>query len=242
LVARRVIGLAFLCVIGCGPPADAGNAAPAATVASVAPSEPAPAQRLSAQDVATVLGSLLSTTPELVGDTIHVWSPALRDDSTWTGVPVDSGVMDALQTYYPALSPKLRPFWGFYSVARVRLGEGVTGFIVRTPGQYDVSQLDLLVYLSDSATFLPPIELAEAWGDAGEWYREESILADVNGDGRRDVVRHLHRTAMDIENDPPGPDTASDSVWLRMGHARGFALPSLVSTALPPWARYRSIP
>jgi hypothetical protein len=155
---------------------------------------------------------------------------------------VDPAVLDAVQAFYPALSPELRQFWGFHSVARVQLDSGVTGFIVRTPGQYDDSQLDLLVYLSDSAHFLRPIELAESWGDAGEWYREESLMVDTDGDGRREIVRHLHRTAMDIENDPPGPDTSSDSVWVHGWQGRRFTPPTLVSTALPVWALYRSIP
>lgn len=46
------------------------------------------------------------------------------------------------------------------------------------------------------------MELSEDWGDAGDYYFANSLLADVNGDGYRDIVKQGKNGTHAMEPEP----------------------------------------
>ncbi len=137
----------------------------------------------------TVVFRLDSLSPPAESDTIHVVSP-------WQGSPrsralggtlLPRDVRDYFREYYPVGYPVRDP--EIYAVRRYPVGPGFVGYLLRVPGMYSSSVIDLWVLDREHGRWLPPLELADDWGDAGEWFHSEAWLFDVDGDGYRDAVK-----------------------------------------------------
>ncbi len=131
----------------------------------------------------SLAASLASLSESLDGDTIHVRSPVSPADSFWgTRTPV--GHDEQLRAQYPEAARG-----GFYATYHVDLGRERIGFLVRVPGPYATSAIDLFVLQGDSATALPPVRLADNYTTGAGQVVLESWLVDIDGDGVRDLVQ-----------------------------------------------------
>src|SRR5215472_10644572 len=93
-----------------------------------------------------------------------------------------------------------------FVVNRVDLPSGWEGFILRVPGMYDPSRLDLWLLSPKRERFALPIELADSWGDAGEefWFDTWVIRGPT---GQVELVHHQCQTYFEPGSDDTVPTT-----------------------------------
>lgn len=87
-------------------------------------------------------------------------------------------------------------------LGRVTIGPGFVGYLLKAPGMYSLSVIDLWVYDSTRASWLKPMELSEDWGDAGDYYYSHSLLTDVNRDGYKDIVKRGKNGVLQMGDEP----------------------------------------
>lgn len=148
------------------------------------------------------------------GDEIHVRSPVSPADSFWG-------------TRLPAtFDPELRPFYpravrgGFYATFTVNLGRARRGYLLRVPGPYATSAIDLFV-LSEDQALAPPVRVADNYSTGSGQVVIRSALVDVTGDGVRDLVQRKRV----FWTDDDLVDRAADSLFVRSWEEDGFAEP-----------------
>jgi hypothetical protein len=64
----------------------------------------------------------------------------------------------------------------FYACYKFEVDKHITALIIRTPGEYVSSKIDLFIYNSITQNVYHQIELAENWGDAGDMFERCSFL------------------------------------------------------------------
>jgi len=142
-------------------------------------------------------------------ETVFVFSRGFPD--VYEGQPIDRRFYDVLQPFYGELAfPMKEP--EVFATYRVALGDTRTGYLLRVPGMYQPSAIDLWVYDSRMVRFEPPLQLAEAYGDAGAEYELSGWLVDLDGDGRLDVVLRQQTSYTRMETD--SLISQSDSLWI----------------------------
>jgi hypothetical protein len=105
-------------------------------------------------------------------------------------IPLDEAAHRYFAEYYvQARDARLDIHAELFVRSRVLIGPGLVGYLLVVPGMYDPNVVDLWVFDVLHDRWLPPIELADAWGDAGEWHYMEAWLIDLDRDGYRDVVK-----------------------------------------------------
>jgi hypothetical protein len=200
------------------------------------PMKPLPpdSQALSALDTA---GSALLSNPRtstlvsdelgaksrpLNADTIFVYSA--EGDSTWmfTGTPIDSLYRPPFRAFYQEL------VWMhgdslLLATYCVRIDSTHIGFLLRAPGMYSSSAVDLWVYDQLHHHFQPPVRIAEGWGDAGDVYDQIGWLVDLDDDHRRDLLQRVYGSSPD---DGTGKLRHEEQfVQFRLWAGSGFAAP-----------------
>jgi hypothetical protein len=98
---------------------------------------------------------------------------------------------------------------GCFALFRFRWDSRSEAFLLRTPGIYEPNSR-LLVIVQGRA-IVAALEVASGMGDAGESVEVESVIADFDGDGSRDV---LTRTVTTYDRDlgMTEPDTTVYSI------------------------------
>ena len=128
-------------------------------------------------------------------ETIHVWSPSpwqiCKKDTRYSGKTLDRAGHAYFKSYYPyidleALSDLQAEL---FVTARFQLGPNLVGYLLRVPGMYSSTVVDLWTYDQKAGTWLKPVAVAESWGDADDWYELQSWLVDINGDGYHDIIK-----------------------------------------------------
>lgn len=142
-------------------------------------------------------------------DTLFVFSRSFPD--VYEGQPIDTTFYDLLAPFYSELAfPHAEPL--VFATYRVTLDKERTGFLLRVPGMYEPSAIDLWVYDRRRMQFEPPLRLAESWGDAGAEYDLNAWLVDLDRDGRLDAVLRQRTSYTKIESD--SLVSQSDSLWV----------------------------
>jgi len=163
----------------------------------------------------------------VASDTLFVYSPDLSHFSDYLGLPIDTTFYSLFQAFYPELGLE-RPELELWATDRLTIAPGRIGYLLRVPGMYDPTAIDLWVYDARRERFAAPIRMAEEWGDAG--YSTELVgwLVDLNGDGHPDLVTRRYRSRADIQN---GGKLLweSDSLWVQIWSDSGFTLRRLAS-------------
>jgi hypothetical protein len=158
---------------------------------------------------APLLVELTQKTQLVKAETLFVFSRDLPD--VYEGEAIDRRFYDVLQPFYRQLSfPSEEP--QLFATYRVELDQARTGYILRVPGMYEPSAIDLWVYDRRMMRFEPPLQLAEAWGDAGAEYQVSGWLVDLDGDGRLDAVLRKKTSYTRMETD--SLISQSDSLWV----------------------------
>lgn len=156
---------------------------------------------------------LSSITTLLCRDTIYVASPVGYHPRSceFVGRMVPDRVLRYLRQYYPE-GP-------LYIAHRTVIGPGVSAYFLRVPDMYSSPNIiDLWVFNHKHGDWLPPVELARKWGDAGETWEQNSWLVDTDGDGYRDIVKRTRATYWD----EIGNEIERDTLVLYLFTAGGF--------------------
>lgn len=165
------------------------------------------------------IAAAANATPVTRGDTIHVVEPEW--DSVASRLPgreLDSAAYVHFARAYPYTSVPAAP--ALAVLARVPLGGGRTGVLLRAPTEQDATMVDLWVWDAKRKAWEPPVKLADGFGD-GEWYfMQDAWLVDLDGDGIRDAVRRRRDTWVDDETGRAGQ---SDTLWVSHGGLHGFS-------------------
>lgn len=116
---------------------------------------------------------LLSPFREKGFDTLWVYSPAdLKGE--YEGVPLDSA---AAVLFPPEIAEKhFSDPPGLFAVYRLPLAQDVTGLLARTPDWYVPSSLKLFYWDQKADSITSYVELAQAWGDAGDFHRKDAWI------------------------------------------------------------------
>lgn len=115
-----------------------------------------------------------------------------------------------------------------FLVGQSPIGPDQAVFALRVPGMYDPDRIDLYVYDSSGRHLGEPLQVAEAWGDAGEVVWVRSWLVDVDRDGYLDVVRHSCTTVDDMESDSSTVRIYRDNLETIRWTGQAFAPPEPV--------------
>jgi hypothetical protein len=150
---------------------------------------------------------LESRASALSGDLIELASGSVSD-AGWEGVALDTSIVRAFAPLYPNTAELVRA--GLNLVGRVPLDSVSTAYLLRAPGMYENSALDLWPYSSQLNRFTAPVCVAEAWGDAGDAFDLRSWLVDLDRDGIRELIQLRFTSYLDIEADSgTKPDEAA---------------------------------
>lgn len=146
--------------------------------------------------------NLLSKYASISFDTLEVYSgEALESDRyKYKGKQLDSADVALFPAEFVrqyAIDP------GFYACYRFALDNRRMGLITRTPSIYEPSSVKLLVYDKRTDSITGTIELADAWGDAGDVQIKTSWLFRDKGKGYRSFtwVKESHDNSLEDEKD-----------------------------------------
>ena len=137
----------------------------------------------------------------LSGDTIHFYSAEGRAGWRYEGSPLDTSTWNAFEFAYPELHITSREFPVLYAAGRVALSPSIIGYVLRAPGMYSSSELDLWPYDTRAQRFGLPMRIAEHWGDEGYVFNEESWLVRVRSDEPYRLFYRRWHTNADMETD-----------------------------------------
>lgn len=144
--------------------------------------------------------SLLSKYREITIDTLRVYSPESLTGE-FQGVELDS--MDA--SLFPEEISKqhyLEPP-GLFAIGKFKVDENRIGLITRTPSEYVPSSIKLFLFNTTQNKIESYFELADVWGDAGDYVRKDSwILKEKNNQLKIFTwVLETHQNDVDNEKD-----------------------------------------
>jgi hypothetical protein len=169
---------------------------------------------------APLLVELAKRSRHVSSDTLFVYSAIGRSSWPFVGEPLDTTFESLFQPFYPSLAfPHAEP--ELFVVARLVLDPQHIGYLLRVPGMYEASRIDLWIYDAGRHRFGVPIQIAEAWGDEGCGYDLVALLVDINRDRRRDLVLYQATGCSDMETGRTISE--ADSLWVRTWTAGGFS-------------------
>lgn len=168
---------------------------------------------------APVLVELTKKSRRVSLDTLFVYSRTEQHGWPYAGQPIDTTFEALFQPFYPELAfPHDEP--EVFAATRVVLDARHIAYLLRVPGMYEPSRVDLWVYDAGQMRFAAPIEVAESWGDAGCGFSLESVLMHAPT-GVVELISHQNTGCMDIET---GKVTSNDDVmWVRTWGPQGFS-------------------
>lgn len=116
---------------------------------------------------------LLSSFQEKGFDTLWVYSPPDLEGA-YKGAPLDSA---AAALFPPEIAEKhFSDPPGLFAVYRFPLAPDVTGLLARTPDWYVPSSMKLFYWDHGADSITSYVELAQAWGDAGDFIRKDAWI------------------------------------------------------------------
>ncbi len=175
-----------------------------------------------------LLVELTAKSPRLRFDSLFINSRTDQKDWPYAGLPLDTSFEAVFQPVYPELAiPHHEP--ELFAVKRMVLDAAHIGYLLRVPGMYEPSRLDLWIYDARATRFAAPIEVAESWGDAGCGFDLEALLIHSPA-GVLQLVTHRNTGCVDIETGRTKSNV--DSIWVRTWAAGGFTLPRASSDSM----------
>jgi len=160
----------------------------------------------------------------VVQDTIWLYSNL--DAQTWPyhGEALDRSFESLFAPFYPRLTfPHEEP--QLFATARFVLDPQHVAYVLRVPGMYESTALDLFIYDSRTMRFSPPERLAESWGDEGCGFDLEALL--IRSATTRQVSWLTHKNTGCSEMETGKVLSNRDSLWIRPWSGTTFAAPQL---------------
>ncbi len=157
-----------------------------------------------------------------------LWVYSSMDGKAWpyAGQPLDTAFDALFEPFYPTLAfPHAEAI--VFVTKRFVVDPQHVGYLLRVPGMYESSAIDLWVFDAGRQRFALPVRLAEAYGDEGCGYDLESLLIRSATDGRLTLIVLQNTGCSDIETGKVLSDV--DSLWTRPWVGGEFA-PPRVST------------
>jgi len=177
---------------------------------------------------APLLLELTKQSRRISPETLLVYSAMTGRAWPYAGKALDTTFESLFQPFYSRLAfPHDEP--QLFATDRFVLDPQHIGYLLRVPGTYESSQIDLWVYDARQMRFSPPIRLAESWGDEGCGYDLESLLIRTE-DGRLDLILHQNTGCSDMETGKVMSNV--DSLWTRTWATREFAAPRVSSDSM----------
>jgi hypothetical protein len=116
---------------------------------------------------------LLSKFDDKKFDTLQVYSP--QDlEGEYKGVPLDSA--DAILFPLEIAKQHFAEPPGIFAIYKFPIDKNRTALIARTPSVYVQSSIKLFLLDRTKDTITSMIELAESWGDAGDYMEKKALL------------------------------------------------------------------
>lgn len=115
-------------------------------------------------------------------DTLKVYSSENLDNDTFKfkGTPLSFRDWPFVKSIYGKFANEFDSSESFlnqfYACFKFEIDQQTTALIIRTPGEYVSSKIDLFIYNSTTQNVSHQIELAENWGDAGDLFERCSFL------------------------------------------------------------------
>jgi hypothetical protein len=136
-------------------------------------------------------------------DSFYVYSTENPSDKNFRfhGKVLDSSVIAAFP-YYVRTDPR----WSheYFACDRFALDSARIALITRTPGEYDSSVIKMYVYDTGKDSVTAELELADIWGDAGEFTSHSSCIF-YNPDKHINVLTYYKslydHSVNEVEND-----------------------------------------
>jgi len=115
---------------------------------------------------------LLSKYITITQDTLHIYSCSepYADSFYFAGTYLDSALSLLLT------GNKDHQLNSYYACFQFPIDSTTTGLITRTPSEYTSSSIRLFLYDKQKDTIYPSLELAESWGDAGDYMSKDAWL------------------------------------------------------------------
>ncbi len=143
---------------------------------------------------------LLSQFREKPFDTLWVYSPTdLKGE--YEGVALDSA---AASLFPPEIAEKhFSDPPGLFAVYQLPLAPGATGLLARTPDWYAPSSIKLFYFDRQRDTITSYVELAQNWGDAGDFQRKDTWIFRAADSSLQAVVWFYeeHDNSIEIPSD-----------------------------------------
>lgn len=132
-------------------------------------------------------------------DTLRVYSPE-ELDGEYRGVELDSA--DAV-LFPKDIADQHFNDPGLFAVYQFPIDDNRLGLIARTPSMYVPSSLKLFFFDKAKDSITSYVELAETWGDAGDYMQKDSWLFKDNGKQIKSFVWLMegHDNSVENEND-----------------------------------------
>ena len=94
-----------------------------------------------------------------------------------------------------------------FAIGSLQLGPAWRGYLLRSPGMYDASRIQLWPYHQETGLFGTPHCVVDSWGDEGaSWYTVRWLI-DRDHDGVRDLIQ--------LSFISPRPDSATGATLAR---------------------------
>ena len=188
-----------------------------------------------------LLVELTSRARRVVPDTVWVYSDIDGTNWPYAGEPLDTVFEGLFTPFYPSLTyPHSEP--ELFATRRFVLDPQHVGYLLRVPGMYESTALDLWIYDARAMRFGVPERLAESWEDEGCGYDLESLLIRSAADGQLTLLTVQNRGCSDMETGKVLSN--SDSLWIRPWTGTAFSAQQLStdSTLISLFRRQREHP
>ncbi|HEX4561823.1 MAG TPA: hypothetical protein VH113_08345 [Gemmatimonadales bacterium] len=160
-----------------------------------------------------LLADLTRKSQRVAFESLYVHSSFNSDSGSFVGHALADTLQALFQPFYSELAfPHSEPM--VFVTMRFVLDPRHVGYVLRVPGMYEPSRLDLLVYDAGTMRFQAPIELAELYGDEGCVYSLSSRLSATSAG---------HGWTLSTREATAGcRDDGEDSTWIRPWTSAGF--------------------
>ena len=180
------------------------------------------------ESAGSTLQSVLASAPTMSPDDLISFHSI--DDSDAPGpqglCALPRAVELGLVSTYPRIEEWCEPC--IYVLGRLPIDAEHAAYALRVPGTYAPTRVDILVFDSAGRMVDTPLLVADAWGDAGYYYRTRSWLFDASEDGPPRVLRHTCATFTDYETADAEPEVVRDEFELILWADSVFGAPQVV--------------
>ncbi len=162
----------------------------------------------------------------LTSDTIHFYSAEGLAGWAYEGSPLDTTFWKLYEFAYPELHIASKTFPELSVAGRVALAPSIMGYVLRVPGMYSTSELDLWLYDTSEQRFRGLLRVAEHWGDEGYVFNEETWLVRSSSSAPYRLFRRRWHTNADLDTDSITLNV--DTLHTRAWQGRWFGDPEVV--------------